>query len=67
MQQIINPVNGPIKASITVQGSKTISLRAILLAALAEGVSEISGIYVNSAIRALVNALHQLRLFSQPH
>ncbi|OGT59103.1 MAG: hypothetical protein A3F14_02770 [Gammaproteobacteria bacterium RIFCSPHIGHO2_12_FULL_43_28] len=65
MQQIINPVNGPIKASITVPGSKTISLRAILLAALAEGVSEISGIYVNSAIRALVNALHQLGIVAQ--
>lgn len=65
MQQVINPVKEPFTTNMTIQGSKAISLRAILLAALAEGVSELNSLHINSAVRALINALHQLGIVAQ--
>lgn len=65
MQQAINPIKEPFKTNMTIQGSKAISLRATLLAALAEGVSELSNLHVNSAVRSLINALHQLGIVAQ--
>jgi 3-phosphoshikimate 1-carboxyvinyltransferase len=65
MQQIILPVNNPIDAIITIPGSKALTYRAMLLAALADGVSELSGIAIDNDTRALTNALHNLGIVVQ--
>ena len=65
MQQTIQSVAGPIHAKIILLGSKAITKRALLLSALAEGVSEISGISINSATLAMIKALHQLGIAIQ--
>lgn len=50
----------PIKAEVLIPGSKSITNRALLLAALAEGVSEISGILISDDTMTFVNALREL-------
>ena len=40
----IEPVNGPLVGSISVPGDKSISHRAVLFAAMAEGISRLSGV-----------------------
>jgi 3-phosphoshikimate 1-carboxyvinyltransferase len=60
MRQSIHAVNAPIHANVRIPGSKSITNRALLLAALAEGVSEISDILLCNDTRALVNALRSL-------
>ncbi len=65
MKQALQPVVGPIQAKIHVPGSKSISNRALLLAALASGVSEINNIQVSDDIRAFVKALTDLGISIQ--
>lgn len=65
MQQSIKHANGPIQAKLTLPGSKSMTYRAILLAALADGVSEISGIRITEAVRTFINAIHQLGIVTQ--
>src|SRR3990167_4368337 len=65
MQQMILGAQGPVQAHLTLPGSRNITYRAILLAALAEGVSEISGMCINETTYALLNALHQLGIVTQ--
>lgn len=65
MQQVIHSAKGPIQAKMILPGSKSITNRALLLAALAEGVSEISGIYLGSDTKTLLAALHQLGIVTQ--
>ncbi|MHB1949148.1 MAG: 3-phosphoshikimate 1-carboxyvinyltransferase [Gammaproteobacteria bacterium] len=60
MKITIPAVNNPIRASVTIPGSKSMTNRALLLAALADGVSEISRLLISDDTRALVNALHEL-------
>ncbi|HEX4044763.1 MAG TPA: hypothetical protein VHZ76_03760 [Gammaproteobacteria bacterium] len=64
-QQSIRSTKDPIFSKITLPGSKQITYRAIILAALAEGVSEISGMAVNANIITFLNALHQLGIVTQ--
>lgn len=65
MQQPIRIAKGPIHAKLAVPGSKSISYRAVILAALAEGVSEISGLFIDDDIRTLLIGLHQLGIATQ--
>ena len=65
MQQMIRPINGPLHAKVILPGSKSITLRALLLAALADGVSEISGMRISQDIQTLVSALRQLGIMAQ--
>ncbi|OGT36909.1 MAG: hypothetical protein A3F11_09020 [Gammaproteobacteria bacterium RIFCSPHIGHO2_12_FULL_37_14] len=65
MQQTIQSVKGPIHAKIELPGAKNITQRALLLSALAEGVSEISGIQISPSTLALIKALHQLGIAIQ--
>jgi 3-phosphoshikimate 1-carboxyvinyltransferase len=65
MQQAVHMVRGPIHASITVPGSKSITNRALLLAALANGASEISGILLSDDTFAFIHALKQLGIIAQ--
>jgi 3-phosphoshikimate 1-carboxyvinyltransferase len=65
MPQTITPIKGPIHTNIVVPGSKSITNRALLLAALADGVSEISGLSLSDETKTLINALHQLGIVAQ--
>ncbi|HLB42883.1 MAG TPA: 3-phosphoshikimate 1-carboxyvinyltransferase [Gammaproteobacteria bacterium] len=65
MQQIIQSVKGPIHTKIELPGAKTITQRALLLSALADGVSEITGMNISSATLAMLKALHQLGIAIQ--
>ncbi|GEM_PF-3532537 len=65
MQKIIRALSGPVQAKINIPGSKNITQRALLIAALANGVSEISGLYINQSTRIFVRALHQLGIVTQ--
>lgn len=60
MMQAIKVVNKPIKAKVTIPGSKSITNRALLLAALADGVSELSNVLISDDTCVFVEALHAL-------
>lgn len=48
---------GPVRAQVRVPGSKSISNRAVLLAALADGVSELSGVLESDDLSVMAAAL----------
>lgn len=60
MKKILQAVHYPIRAKLQIPGSKSISNRALLLAALAEGRSEIANIQVSDDIRAMIKGLQAL-------
>lgn len=65
MQRKIHTAKEPIHAKVTIPGSKNITHRALLLAALADGVSELSGIHISRNTIAFINALHQVGIVAQ--
>jgi 3-phosphoshikimate 1-carboxyvinyltransferase len=65
MKQVLQPVREPIHAKIQIPGSKSISNRALLLAALANGVSEINNLQISDDIRVFVKALADLGISIQ--
>lgn len=65
MQQAIQPSKHPINAALTLPGSENIAYHALLLAALANGVSEISNIPITENMTAFLNALGQLGIAIQ--
>lgn len=65
MQHAISPADGPIMATLSIPGSKYITHRALLISALATGVSELSGIATDDDSQSLVNALHQVGIVAQ--
>jgi len=56
----IQPVTGPIEGTIRPPGSKSITNRALLLAALAEGTSPLTGVLDSEDTRVMIQALQQL-------
>lgn len=54
------PAPGPLRATLTVPGDKSISHRAIMLAALADGVSRIDGFLEGADTRATAAMFRQL-------
>lgn len=58
----IDPVLGPIRASIRPPGSKSITNRAIICAALADGRSELSGVLDSEDTSVMIEAWQQLGL-----
>ena len=60
MQQAIHTINEPVHATLTMPGSKSLTNRALLLAALANGTSTIAGLSLCDDTRALMKALIQL-------
>ncbi len=60
MKQVIRPAVRPLTARVTIPGSKSITNRALLLATLANGVSELSDILLSEDTLAFANALRQL-------
>jgi len=65
MKRSIQPIKKPVQASVKIPGSKSITNRALLLAALAGGVSEISSILVSDDTIAFIEALRQLGVMIQ--
>ncbi|EKD74133.1 MAG: hypothetical protein ACD_45C00063G0004 [uncultured bacterium] len=65
MKQSIRITTKPIQARVKVPGSKSITNRALLIAALAEGVSEITQILVSDDTIAFIEALRQLGVMMQ--
>ena len=63
----IQPVTAPIDATITLPGSKSITNRALLLAALAEGWSRIEGALFSDDTRVMSGALNQVGIPIRPN
>jgi 3-phosphoshikimate 1-carboxyvinyltransferase len=60
MKQSIQAITGPVQARIVIPGSKSITNRALLLAALADDVSELFDILISDDTLAFMDALRQL-------
>ncbi len=60
MSLYISPINRPIQARINIPGSKSITNRALLLAALAQGESLLQNILLSDDSWALIRALQAL-------
>lgn len=56
----VRPQNGPVSGTVTVPGSKSITNRALLIAALAEGRSELSGVLFSDDSRHFLGSLQSL-------
>ena len=65
MKQFIRMAKSPINAHVTIPGSKSITNRALLMAAFADGVSEIFDVLISDDTRALIEALHNLGIVVQ--
>jgi len=57
----IGPLRGPIDAAVVVPGSKSLTNRALALAALADGTSTIDGLLLADDTEAMLGALDALR------
>lgn len=56
----ITPVNGPVNGSIRPPGSKSITNRALIIAALADGVSDLSGVLDSKDTQVMLDSLDRL-------
>ncbi len=56
----VQPLSRPVRAEITVPGSKSITNRALVLAALADGVTVLKGALWSEDTEVMVNCLHRL-------
>lgn len=65
MQQKIQLAQGPIQATISIPGAQSITERALLLAALADGVSELTSIRINTHIKLLIAGLRAMGIVVQ--
>lgn len=57
---IIEPLTGPLLGSAHVPGDKSISHRAVLFSAMAEGTSRLSGVLDSEDVRSSVRAVQQM-------
>ena len=57
---VINPLPAPLDGTITVPGDKSISHRAILFSAMAEGTSRLLGVLDSADVRASIEAVQAL-------
>lgn len=58
--QVIEPLSGPLSGTATVPGDKSISHRAVLFSAMAEGTSQLSGVLDSQDVRSSMSAVAQL-------
>jgi 3-phosphoshikimate 1-carboxyvinyltransferase len=63
----IKPVSGPINGSIRPPGSKSITNRALILAALADGTSHLTGVLDSQDTRVMIDSLQKLGLTVEHH
>jgi len=60
VQSHTRPSVGPLKGRLTVPGDKSLSHRAILFAALSEGVSHLTGVLDSADVRSTIRAVSSL-------
>lgn len=65
MQQAIHATSNPVSAQVQVPGSKAISVRAIIVAAIASGISELINLRLDNDTLSLLNTLHQFGIVTQ--
>src|SRR3982750_1170892 len=65
MRQIVCLTKKPVHARVVIPGSKSMTNRALLFAALADGVSEISDMLISDDTLIFVDALRELGLVVQ--
>ena len=53
---VAEPLSAPLRGSIRVPGDKSISHRAVLFAAMAEGTSRLSGVLDSQDVRSSIRA-----------
>ncbi|HAM15790.1 MAG TPA: 3-phosphoshikimate 1-carboxyvinyltransferase [Eggerthellaceae bacterium] len=58
--RIVNPLTSPLDGSTVVPGDKSISHRAILFSAMAEGTSRLLGVLDSADVRASIDAVQKL-------
>ncbi len=58
--RIIKPLTAPLEGTCTVPGDKSISHRAILFSAMAEGTSHLSGVLDSADVQASIEAVEKL-------
>ena len=58
--QVIEPLRSPVRGCIRVPGDKSISHRAVLFSAMAEGTSRLSGVLDSDDVRSSIQAVQQL-------
>ena len=67
---VINPLGAPMRGSTHVPGDKSISHRAVLFSAMAEGTSRVSGVLDSADVRSSIGAVRalgaQVNLEKQP-
>lgn len=59
-QREIRPVAGPVKGTVRPPGSKSLTNRALVIAALADGLSEIQGVLDSRDTRVMLDSLRKL-------
>ena len=59
-RRVITPVNGPVSGTVVVPGSKSLTNRALLVAALADGTSTLSAALVADDATAMIEAVRAL-------
>ena len=57
---VIKPLEGPMHGSTRVPGDKSISHRAVLFSAMAEGTSRVSGVLDSADVRSSIGAVRAL-------
>ncbi len=57
---LIEPLDAPLDGSTRVQGDKSISHRAVLFSAMAEGTSRVSGVLDSEDVRSTIEAIQEL-------
>lgn len=65
MQQAILTAKNPVNSHVNIPGSKGITQRAILIAAIADGASEITNMHIDADICAMIETLNQFGIVSQ--
>ena len=60
MNYLVQKVNKPLHIAVEVPGSKSITNRALLIGAMADGLSEIQGILFSDDSRFFLKALQEL-------
>lgn len=65
MAEAIRTANGPVHAKLSLPGSQLVTEQALVIAALTDGVSELSGMRFSKTTRALIESLHQLGIVIQ--
>ncbi len=56
----VKPVSGPVSGSIRPPGSKSLTNRALITAALAEGTTHLGGVLASDDTRVMVESLNRL-------